>query len=298
LKRAEDKEDLYNGAKLAKKLNIHINPVKFRYSHNNCMFDKDTNTIFKGIVSIKGIGEKANIADQLLSFKDRHYTTFSSLLCDIKECTTIGLANIKILTELDFFSEFGDANRLLQIIDVFDCLYGRKQLSKDKLHEMNLTYDMVEKHAGKITDKLLKDLDIKGIIEEKISTLEYSKRTPVEILVKEHEYYSYMQSTFDISDDFVIVSDIDIKYTPKIKVYTLATGEEKTFKVYKSRFYAPQNYDKPDVEQLINMYDVVKINRFTEKQRQKKVSDNWLPIEGETDLILESFQVVYKYIAI
>jgi DNA polymerase-3 subunit alpha len=298
LNRADNEDDLLDGILLAKHFKIKINPVKFRYSHNNYMFDKSTNSIFKGITSIKGIGEKANIADQLLQFKDKKYCSFIDLLFDIKEQTNIGIANIKILTELDFFSEFGDANLLLKVIDIFDKFYNRKEFHKDKLNEDGLTKDIIEKHASKGIEekyKKYKEINIKNLILDLINNIQYIKRTPIDILVCEHQYYSYMQSTFNVPKEFVIVIDIDTKYTPKIKTYTLATGEEKTYKVYKSKLYSQQSYDKPNIEQIINIYDVIRVDKFYEKPRQKKVGNDWINIDGEIELVLDNFKMAYKY---
>jgi hypothetical protein len=292
LNRSEDMEDLKNGSICAKLFNIQLNPVKFRHSHNTYMFNKKTNTIFKGLTSIKGIGVKNDIGGQLLKFKDVKYNSFIDLLYDIKLNTSVGDSIITILIELDFFSEFGDANLLLQMQIIFINLHSKKQIKKDKLDVIGLEYNLIEKYSNKITEKLFKEIDIKALINHLIKKITFSKRTPVELLECEHEYYGYMQTTFNISDKFVIVYEIDLKYTPKLITYNLRTGDNKTYKIYKDNLYGSQTYDTPEQKQLINKYDVIKIIKTKKQNKRKKVGNDWIKIENEYEEIIKSYSIV------
>ena len=69
--------------KLADKLNISINPVKFRYSRGDYFMDTENNDIYEGTGAIKGNNIK--VGDQLYTLRDRDYKSFTDLLVDIHD---------------------------------------------------------------------------------------------------------------------------------------------------------------------------------------------------------------------
>ena len=67
--------------------NIKPNPAKFRYSSSNYTIDKHTNSIYKGIASIKNISY--GLGEELYALKDNKYNNFMELLYDIKDKTSV-----------------------------------------------------------------------------------------------------------------------------------------------------------------------------------------------------------------
>jgi len=92
---------------------IKISSPKFRYSFGEYSCDKNTNTIYKGISSIKGLSK--TIGDKLYSLKDKNYPTFLDLLIDCKE-QKIGISDLTVLAKLDYFSEFGTIGKILKYL--------------------------------------------------------------------------------------------------------------------------------------------------------------------------------------
>jgi DNA polymerase-3 subunit alpha len=288
LNRAENEDDLRSGWEFAKDNNIKINPIKFRYSHNKYTFDKSTNSIYKGLSSVKGFGEKNDLGGQLLQLKNITYDNFIDVLIDIDELTSVNTGQLKVLTMLDYFSEFGDINKLLKAIDIFDNLYGIKQINKNKVSELGLTHDLLEKHSKKITKQLYKELDIKSIIIDLYKYIKFNKTIPVEKLISEKTYYGYIQTTYQMPDNYGLVTDINTKHTPKIKVYIMSTGREEVYKIYKNKFYIQSNYDNPNPTQSVNIFDVIQITKTKIKPRVKKVDNEWVELE-DNETILEKF---------
>ena len=58
LNNAENDDDIANGLLIAKTKGIGMNNIKFRYSKAEYMCDKETNTIYKGIKSIKYLNKQ------------------------------------------------------------------------------------------------------------------------------------------------------------------------------------------------------------------------------------------------
>ena len=75
------KNDTEKTTKLINELsyfNIKLNAIKFRYSSGEHTIDKNDNSIYKGIASIKYISE--NLANELYELRHNKYDTFMDLL--------------------------------------------------------------------------------------------------------------------------------------------------------------------------------------------------------------------------
>ena len=113
--------------------NIEIRNPKFRFSRSEYFLDRESNSIYKGIKSIKNLNK--NAGELLYSLKDNNYNSFIELLVDIDK--KINSKQMTILISLDFFSEFGGVQKLLKVYEFYQTFYGKKQLSKDKYPSLN-----------------------------------------------------------------------------------------------------------------------------------------------------------------
>ena len=115
---------------------IRLAPIKFGFSGADYTCDKETNTIYQGIRSIKGCN--AGMATELLEVSKREHRNFMDLLKDISDNTGVNSAQLTTLINLNFFAEFGEENHLLYIYEVF-CKAGplkagaAKSIKKDKV---------------------------------------------------------------------------------------------------------------------------------------------------------------------
>ena len=99
--------------------NIKLLPIKFGKSSSEYTMDKETNSIYKGIESIKYCNSK--IAEELLELsKQKDYKTFIELLDDITAKTSINSRQLEILIGLNFFSDFGNNKYLLNIYNLYN----------------------------------------------------------------------------------------------------------------------------------------------------------------------------------
>ena len=147
-------DDTVRTNKLKKELeyfHISLSDIKFRYSTSKYGYDIETNTIYKGMSSIKFIGD--NVGDDLYALRDNKYDSFIDLLIDIKK-TSVNSKQLEILIKLNFFSEFGEINTLLKQVEYFDLIYGKKQFNVTKIKEQNLPIEIIETHCKKQTEKI------------------------------------------------------------------------------------------------------------------------------------------------
>ena len=105
----------------------------------------------------------------LLTISFIKLTEYLDLLKDINEYTSLTSQQLKILIGLNFFSQFGNNKKLLQINDVYNGIKVKtktilpsfatcKQIKKDKIEsyrEYGITEFLIKKHSTKETAKQL-----------------------------------------------------------------------------------------------------------------------------------------------
>lgn len=221
---------------------IKISSPKFRYSFGEYSCDKNTNTIYKGISSIKGLSK--TIGDKLYSLKDKNYPTFLDLLIDCKE-QKIGISDLTVLAKLDYFSEFGTIGKILKFLDIYNELYGKKTIKKDKNYLVKKLYlkqfcakETEKQYSGFDSYKCLSDL-IDKIPNEDIST--YAK------LKYQLEYYGYVNIIDEnIDRSYWFVSDITPRGNNQIlDLYKINTGTHQQTKI-RNKIFQVQPFSKGD----------------------------------------------------
>lgn len=261
---------------------IQLKPIKFRYSKGDYTLSKEDNSIYKGIESIKNMNAK--VADEIYDLKDNRYDSFLNLLEDIRNKTTVKKNQLKILIELDFFSEFGDSNLLLSQYYVYERFKGRKQFKKDELASLNVSSDLVKKYAAKETDKTFMDVDCDSLIRDTTSSITVPLRRLSERIKAQIDYLGYITITDDRYNRIATVLSVDTKYSPKLKMYSLKNGTTLDCKIDKKTF----NKEK------LTVGDIIKVNGTKQKPKVKKNEETggWEPIDGTNELWITSYHKI------
>lgn len=267
---AENKDDLENGHKLLKEYNIKLNEPRFRYSKAEYFMDRETNSIYKGIESIKYLN--ANVADYLYSLRDKEYKTFSELLFEIKG--HINSRQLDILVKIGFFEEFGKTYKLLKVIDAFNTITSKKTFKYD-----NEYIEYILPHAAKVTEKQVKEVDYANIINDIESSIE-DKEISINERIKVHIEHMGNCTLKDESVDMsvCVVTNVDTKYSPKLTLYCVATGKSSTLKVSKNTFK----------ENKLEMFDAIIIEKVISKPKKKLVDGRWTQ-SSECEIWMESY---------
>ena len=77
----------------------------------------------------------------------------------------------------------------------------------------------------------------------------------------EKEFLGFLQSTFDMDESFVYISDLDLKYSPKVMCYYLKNGYAECLKMYKKDY-------KNDI---FDVGDIIKLGGVANRPKSKKV---------------------------
>ena len=260
---------------------ISLKPIKFRNSVSDYSFNRETNEIFKGIASIKYMN--VQVADDIYKLRNNHYSNFMELLFDLKDKTTINSRQLKILIELNFFEEFGDANLLLKEYEMFDEFNGRLQIKKDLLSKLGIDENLIRQCAGKESPKMYTKIDSRKLLILMSGTLTYRKQTLKEKIQAQINHLGYVDIVGDNYSGMACVISLDEKYSPKLKMYSLKNGTMLDCKINKKIF----NRNK------LKEGDIVIIGRTEYKQKSKKNEDGtFSQIEGTKELWITSYRKV------
>lgn len=278
----EDKEDKTLAIiRYAREHGIEIKPIKFRHSTAKYSFDKEQGVIFKGIASIKYMNDA--VADEMYALRNNRYDTFTSLLYDLDKHTSLDERQMRILIELDFFDEFGDANKLKRVAELYDALGGKRQVKKEKLNALGIDCSMVAQY-GKETEKMFTELgpNMYKLLCELERGLSIKGRTLGERVRSQVEHLGYVDIKGDKYARLLVLLDVNTKYTPRAKFYALKTGNTIDFKIPKKTF----NMKK------IHESDIIRVKKRAKKQRSKLIDGEWRPVDGEYEDWLTDYDVV------
>lgn len=280
LNRAENMEDTNRGIELANQLGIKIKPISFGKSIAEYTYDKKDNCIYKGIASIKYLNTQVPTELYNLS-QQKEYKDFIDLLGDIKQ-TSIDSRQLRILTGLNFFRQFGKNKKLLQIIDIYDNLASRKQINFKDINKLNINEELLKKYSSKTTTTLYKELDVMGYISEVIKDIEDKPLSIKEQVKFEMEYLEYCEYVNKkAGDNFYVVIGFTT-YKDKTKPYLVLrqinSGEEIKTKIKEGKKFSCNSF---------KLYDVLKVIEFKTQKKMMNVGGKWKRSEIDEDILTE-----------
>lgn len=285
LNRADNKDDTNYGVELARQYGIQIKPIKFGKSASEYTIDRNDNAIYKGIASIKYCNSQ--IADELMSLSENKYDSFIDLLKDIKEKTSVNSRQLTILTGLNFFSDWGNNQYLLNVIDLYNKFANVKIIAKNKMESLGLSDYLMTKYAGKETKAQYKELDNKGLVKELCNRLKNESMDIVSQVKFERDYLEYVTYTNeDMADYYWIVVDYIQRYDPckpTVVLRNIHSGEEIRTRIKQAKLFR---------ENPFGLFSILKIDEFAYEFKKKKVGDKWINSD-ETEPILVAYET-YK----
>ena len=280
------KDDIIAGTQLANQFNIPIKPIKFRSSSAKYTPSKDG--IYKGIASITYLNEK--MSQELYDLRDNHYDTFVDLLVDIKEKTSCDSRQLDILTKLDFFSEFGRIGKLLKVEEAFAILYGKQQMKKDKAKELGFV-EYIKKYSGKETEKMYSKIDsialLKNIERDTSNRVDKAK----DIIKWQNDFLGYINYVNpNIPKTYMVVTNLNTKYSPRFDGYCLNNGKSVMFKARKTG--KPSAMYDTFAQKPFEDGDIISIVKCSKRNKSKMVDGEWVKIPDEYEWWLDKYEIV------
>ena len=225
-------DDLDRTAKLTAEMpyfGVTLKPIKFRHSRADYNMEKETQSVYKGLSSLKYMN--SDVSEQLYQMKDQDFNSFIDLL-------TVFPGNSRqreILIKLGFFDEFGGSQKLLRIAELFDTYQNKKIIKKDKC---TLPEELIKKHMASETEKQYRfeSEGMAAMLSELCDQIP-NRDIPLQTrLQAELEYLGYVSYADPSRINTAVVMDVNCKYTPKITLYRLDIGSTMVAKLKKKSY--------------------------------------------------------------
>lgn len=249
-----------------KYFNISLKNIQFGHSAGSYKINKEENSIYKGLGSIKYCN--AEVGDKLYELSQtKQYNSFVEILKDFPGDSR----QLDILIKLGYFSDFGSIGKLLKIVEIYN-QYGSKTIIKKD--QCTIDKDIMLQYATE-TEKQYRLKDKDGFINYLLGDITYKEYPITQRIKDEKEYLGYVSLKIEGKSSTWYVTDINTKYSPKVSLYNVGTGEEKVVKIEK-RKYQMAPFDK----------DVCLRATFEMKNKCKKDENgDWVKLEEKEEWI-------------
>lgn len=269
-------DDLDRTAKLTTEMpyfGVSLKPIKFRHSRANYNMEKETNSIYKGLASLKYMN--ADVSEKLYELRDQQFNSFVDLLAVFPGNSR----QREILIKLNYFSEFGGSLKLMKVAGLFDQLYGKKIIKKEKC---KLPLEIVAKHATSETEKQYRfePESMLTLLSELCDMVPDQELDVLTQINAQKEFLGYIDLVDPTKPTKAIILEINTKYTPKLSLYRLYDGQTISVKLKKKDYE-----NNPVASGMIIDY------RTTKKPAWKKDGENWVQDYSREDIWLTSYTI-------
>ena len=270
-------DDLDRTAKLIAEMpsfGVSLKPIKFRHSRADYNMDKETNSIYKGLASLKYMN--SDVSEKLYQMKDQQFDSFIDLLSVFPGNSR----QREILIKLGFFEEFAGSQKLLKIAMLYDKYHSKKVIKKDKT---DLPLELLQKYCISETEKQMKfdEASMNNLLLEICMNIP-NKDIPLQTrLQAELEYLGYISYSDPTRPNTAVVMDVNCKYTPKLTLYRLDTGSTMTAKLKKA------SYEKNPLPQG----SIIKFYTETKPAWKKDENGGWIQDFSRTDVWITNYSI-------
>ena len=248
-----------------------IKEGKYKFGLDNRKFhiDKEHSAIDPSLVSIKNFSD--TLANILYELGEKQYNDFLEVLVTMRQA---GVADSRIddLIHIGYFEDFGDMKYLINYHKIFSDFYSKRkfksQLKKEKALELHIDYDFIRDHCQSEAAKTFMGIDAPAIIRALVAKFN-DKTSFKEVISARTEVLGYIDIVDKKYAGYCVCTDLNVDYSPKVKLYALANGNTIPVKVSKKIFK-----NNP-----IKRGDIIKVENQYKKPKMKKVNGEWI----ETD---------------
>ena len=245
-------------------------PYKFRQDNRKVTVDDNDKTITPNLSAIKGIGEKA--VEQLYEVRNEQYTDFADFLDKVN----LQKGYLFPLIKLNYFSEFGKSQYLLDIYDLYCKYHDKKIIKKD---QCEFDRDFMLQFATE-TDKQYKLTDSDGFLKALCDQVPNRSITIKNYLDAQKEYLGYIDYVNPKAKGYGFVMSVDTKYSPKLTIYQLDTGKTETYKM------AKKDYSVSGIQEG----SIIKFT-YELRARSKMVDGKWVKDFNEKEPWIDKFVI-------
>lgn len=253
---------------------IKIEKAMFRHSKGTYFFNKETNTIYKGVSSIKGLNEE--VGEFLYRLKDKDISFID--LISMKD-NPMNKTHFETLIKLDFFREFGKQQYLLELYSLYKKYGSISQLKKDNL---DFSISIAKECSGKETAKLFKEIDTDKLIKLLSNHINNIDLPRAEQISFSMEYTGAFDLTDDLGKLTYVVSVFNEFKDYRLDVINVRTGNKYRFRA------------KKGVIPKLKENSIIQIEELEKTQKNVLEGDKWVKSKTEFDLWVTKAKVIYQ----
>lgn len=258
----------------------NINEGKYKFGVDNRKFvaNSKRQCIYPSLLSIKGLSQ--NVANELYKIGEINLKTFYDVCKEIKKSKILNRGHLEILTRINYFSDYGNINKIEQFIEAFEYLYERSQFDKTKVDEK---YYEIIKNNSKETATQFRNFDYNSALIEIWNKLN-PKKSLKKIIKYQLEYLGYIDYVNDNSPEGIYyVTEYKTykdKCKPYVTLYHLKTGESIKTKVISAKEFSLHPFNQGDI---LNVW-------FKDQNKRKLVDGNWVKTD-ELEKVINTWEV-------
>lgn len=254
---------------------IEEGEYKFGADNRHFVADRENHCIYPSLLSIKGLSQ--GCANDLYELSQkRKFDNFYDLWIAMSSIKSLNSAKIETLIKMNYFKDFGSIEKIEEFMKAVDALHEKSQFKKTSLPA---GYEDIIKKYTEETDKMYRKFDYESALREILSNIPDRETSVSKIIQYQNELFGYITYQNPELRNTGLVLSVDSKYSPKVTVYKIATGETITYKLSK-QLYQRNPFDEG-----------VFIKYFSEeRQKSRKVDGQWVKTE-ETEPWITNFMI-------
>lgn len=267
-------------AEMKKAFGIQEGPYRFGEDNRKFNAIPERGIIQPSLLSIKGLSQ--DLANDLYELSQtKRFDNFIDLLREFDHMKSMNVAKLDTLIKLNYFSQFGSIGKLLNIVELYNKFGTRKTLKESDVlslptpvQEVIAKYTVKPKTQYKITDN-------DGMLRELAELVGERPITMMMRLSWEKEFLGYCASTDQSQQGSWLVLDIDTKYSPKLSIYAIWSGEQRIVKVSKRDFQSNP----------LTKGDTIRLT-IEQRPKTKLVDGQWVKDESVKEDWLKYYSIV------
>lgn len=267
-------------AEMKKAFGIQEGPYRFGEDNRKFNAIPERGIIQPSLLSIKGLSQ--DLANDLYELSQtKRFDNFIDLLREFAHMKSMNVAKLDTLIKIGYFSQFGSIGKLLNIVEFYNKFGTRKTLKESDvlslptpIQEVIAKYTVKPKTQYKITDN-------DGMLRELTELVGERPITMMMRLEWEREFLGYCASTDQSQQGSWLVLDIDTKYSPKLSIYAIWSGEQRIVKVSKRDFQSNP----------LTKGDTIRLT-IEQRPKTKLVDGQWVKDESVKEDWLKYYSIV------
>lgn len=243
---------------------IEEGEYKFGADNRHFVADQENHCIYPSLLSIKGLSQ--GCANDLYDLSQkREFDNFYELWKAMSSIKTLNSGKIATLIRMNYFKDFGSIEKIEEFVEAINVLSGKSQFKKDNLPEKYA--DIIKKYTEE-TDKMYRKFDYDSALQEIWTTIPNKQTSIAKLIQYQNELFGYISYCDPNMRNTGFVINVDVKYSPKITMYLLDSGETVTYKLSKAAYQR-------------NPFDVGMFVKFfsEERPKSKKVDGEWIKLD-------------------